>query len=117
MEKIRKLLNQSKMIEFVHSLRKQARAKHLEIHGEYNSPDQVDTPYVVLSGDTFGKIGPAVSSLRLYIQDAEIRTNSLLILAPLGLSRGEISFDDFVAENYLAPLISHEMFHGIMGDV
>ena len=117
LEEIRGLLNQSKMIEFVHSLRKQARAKHLEIYGEYNSPDQVDTPYVVLSGDTFGKSGPAVSSLRLYVKESEIRTNSLLILAPMGLSDGEISFDDFVSENYLAPLIAHEMFHGIMGDV
>ena len=58
LEAIRKLLNQSKMIEFVHSLRKQARAKHLEIYGEYNSPDQVDTPYVVLSGDTLEKLDP-----------------------------------------------------------
>ncbi len=117
LEQIKKLLNQSKMIEFVHSLRKQARAIHLEIHGKYNSPDQVDTPYVVLCGDTFGKIGPAVSSLRIYVSKDDLRTNSLLILAPLGLSRGEISFDDFVSENYLAPLIAHEMFHGIMGDI
>ena len=114
---IKKLLNQSKMIDFVHSLRTKARAKHLEIHGAYNSPDTTNTPYAVLVGDTFGKGGPAVSSLRLLIQNTKIRTNSLLILSPLRLSRGEISLEDFVSENYLAPLIAHELFHGIMGDV
>lgn len=114
---IENLLNRSEMIEFVHQLRIKARQKHIEQYGKYASPDTDQTPYAVVMSELFGKGGPAVASLRIKVEDQQLRTNSLLILAPIGLKDDQIDIADFVSENYLAPLIAHEFFHGIMGDI
>lgn len=113
-------LTQSNMISKVFELRRKARelVKSSEC-GEVCVDDPAD-PFVVYVGDTMGLGGPAVASnLRILADNSQrqIRTNSLLILAPLKIKNSHMTILDFQKQNYLAPLISHEFFHGLMGDL
>jgi|SaaInl4_135m_RNA_FD_contig_111_98795_length_5921_multi_4_in_0_out_0_4 hypothetical protein len=117
-EKIHSKLQASKMVTFVTSLRRQARELHQAEYGKYATTDQSQTPFLVYAGNELGGVGPAVaSSYRILIEDGKIRSDSLLLLAPIQFRGETVTMEDFLSENYLAPLIAHEFFHGIMGDI
>jgi len=117
-ERIRTILDQSQMIHFISSLRTQARDLHYQVYEEFATVDRPATPFMVYYGDAMGKGGPAVaSSFRLYLEDESIRSDSLMLLAPIQLRSDELSIQDFIAQDYLVPVVAHEFYHGLMGDI
>ena len=114
------MLIRSKMISKVFKLRRQARSLLKSSQCSDICVDNSTDPFIVYVGDAMGLGGPAVASnVRILADDYDrkIRSNSLLILAPLKIKNSVMTIPDFQKQNYLAPLISHEFFHGLMGDL
>ena len=104
----------SAMIQRVFELRRAARNLSEGV-------DKPDTPFLIYVGPDMGLGGPAVASnfriLASGDDGREIRSDSLMVLAPLKVGKSIMKPIDFYNQMYLAPLIAHELFHGIMGDL
>ena len=104
----------SEMIQRVFDLRRTAR----DLEAGTDTPD---TPFLVYVGSDMGLGGPAVASnfriLATGDDDRQIRSDSLMVLAPLKIGNSIMRPIDFYKQKYLAPLIAHELFHGLMGDL
>ena len=102
------------MIQRVFDLRRNAREL-------VAGTDKPDTPFLVYVGSDMGLGGPAVASnfriLATGDDDRQIRSDSLMVLAPLKIGNSIMKPIDFYKQKYLAPLIAHELFHGLMGDL
>lgn len=117
-KQLREQMNQSKMIQFVFEMRRKARRIHSQIHGKYATVDEEETPFLIYFGSQMGMGGPSVASgLRILVRDAGVRSDSLMVLAPLKYKGAVMTLQDFMDQKYLGTLIAHEFFHGIMGDL
>jgi len=116
--RFRKQFQQSSMIQFVSDLRQQARRMHQEIYGDFETADQDQTPFLVYLGSKMGMGGPSVASVfRIHLSEANLRSDSLLVLAPLRYGGGTMPVGEFIKQKYFSTLLAHEFFHGIMGDL
>ena len=104
----------SGMIQRVFDLRRVARTLREGV-------DRPDTPFLVYVGSDMGLGGPAVASnfriLASDYNDRKIRSDSLMVMAPLKIGSSLMKPIDFYHQKYLAPLVAHELFHGLMGDL
>jgi hypothetical protein len=108
----------SSMIQFVASLRKQAREMQKDMHGKLETADQPKTPFLVYLGSKMGSGGPSVASMfRIYLPEKKLRSDSLLVLAPLRFGKATMEIEEFINQKYFSTLLAHEFFHGIMGDL
>ncbi len=116
----REKFSESEMIQFVFELRRQARlqASKVDIKPSADSPD---TPFLVYVGSDMGLGGPAVASnfriMATSDEGRQIRSDSLMVLAPMKIGSSIMKPIHFYNQNYLAPLVAHELFHGLMGDL
>ena len=109
-----KKFRNSDMIQRVFDLRRVARNLSEGV-------DKPDTPFLMYVGSDMGLGGPAVASnfriLASGEDGREIRSDSLMVMAPLKVGKSIMRPIDFYNQKYLAPLIAHELFHGLMGDL
>ncbi len=116
----REKFGNSAMIQKVFDLRRQARSRAIKMNMKV-SADDPDTPFLVYVGSDMGLGGPAVASnFRILASDNDgrrIRSDSLLVMAPMKIGRSIMKPIDFYNQRYLAPLVAHELFHGLMGDL
>lgn len=111
---------ESQMILKVFELRRLARTLRNSSECGSICVDPASDPFIVYVGDGMGYGGPAVASnIRILASDhkRKIRSDSLLILAPLKIKGSIMRLTDFHQQRYFAPLIAHEFFHGLMGDL
>jgi len=110
----------SEMIQFVFGLRRQARLQASKVDLK-PSADSPDTPFLVYVGSDMGLGGPAVASnfriMATSDDGRQIRSDSLMVMAPLKIGSSIMQPIDFYNQKYLAPLVAHELFHGLMGDL
>ena len=115
---LREVFEQSAMIQFIASLRSQARSAHLREYGSLATVDKSSTPLAVYVGEAMGRGGPAVaSSFRIFISSENYRTDSLMLLAPINLRNDTLTIQDFIDQDYFIPVVAHELYHGLMGDI
>lgn len=115
---IKQIFEKSAMIQFVSSLRVQARISHEREYGSLATADSPLTPFLVYWGEAMGKGGPAVaSSFRTYVDSQDLRSDSLMVLAPINLRNDLLTIGDFIDQEYFVPVVAHELYHGLMGDI